>query len=167
MPVADIHVLHTQWKLPIKEATQFIEQHLDEMEKIINDIARKHIAIGIRIKECILSKSKNRPEYENLVTYLKLDNGSIGKKRETLSTGKVGSVGKSNRTTDQAFIVSDEDAKAEEALPITKRKTRRIIQNKKTNLGNSFKSTNSENLFDQNNHTTLKIEQFSIEELIA
>jgi hypothetical protein len=164
--VADVRVLHAQWKLPIKEATQFIEKHLDEMEKMINDIARKHIKIGIRIKECILSKSKNRPEYENLVTYLSLDNGTIEKKRETLSTGKVGPVGKRNRTTEQSFILPDEDAKGEE-LSIAKRKTRRIIQNKKTNLENSLESANSENLFDQNNHTTLKIEQFSLEELIA
>lgn len=167
--VADIHILHTQWELPIKEATQFIEKHLDEMEQMINDIARKHIDIGVRVRKCIILKSKNRPEYENLVKYLKLDNGAIKKKKETLSTGKVGPVGKSNRTTEQSFIVPDEDEKVEE-LHITERPTRRIVgprKIKKQDCPRAADSSQLPNPFAIDDQTTRKIEQISLSDLTA
>jgi len=140
---------------------------LVRIEDQINHIARQHISIGVRVMECITLRSEQDIKYKNIKTYVELDHGCIGKKRETLSMGKVSStIGA--RTTERFIIYNAEDEdKIEMCTSLGERPTKQLKRIRVNQDLNPNDISISANKSGEHDKVTRKIEQFSLKELSA
>ncbi|MBU1446010.1 hypothetical protein KKD70_01970 [Patescibacteria group bacterium] len=146
----NIGILCQEWGFEEEEARNFMHEFLNTIQENIDDIARKHISIGVRIRECIVLKSQDAFKLRNLETFVELDCGTMRKKRDTLSQPKVGDKTLKSERTTQNFTVHIEEG--------------HVVGDNTPRIANSSELPNP---FAQTDIITRKIEQISLDELSA
>lgn len=169
----DVDILCEEWDFKTEEANSFIKEFLSEIQENINNVARKHISIGVRIMECIVLKSNNESKFQSLKTYLDFDGGSIKRKKDTLEMEKIGKIRRVKRTTENFIVHTEEDGIiiVKNNVPITERPTKPFAKVtkklKKQDCPLAADSSQLPSPFATDKQTTRKIEQFSLDELTA